>query len=71
MALLDPNNPPDLSSLIDNALGGSGNDTIYTNDVANLLSGLGAGYAAVWMMDGTKNVSDANLGYLGTGWHLL
>src|SRR5262249_42729883 len=40
-ALLDPTHPTDLSSLIDNALGGSGNDTIYTNDVANRLSGLG------------------------------
>jgi serralysin len=40
-ALLDPNNPNDLGSLIDNAVGGSGNDTFYTNNVANRLSGLG------------------------------
>jgi Ca2+-binding RTX toxin-like protein len=42
-AQTDPNNPNETNSLIENAIGGSGADTIVGNDVANVLNGgLGA-----------------------------
>ena len=40
-AQLDPNNPTEVASLIENATGGSGNDSIFGNDADNVLKGGG------------------------------
>ena len=40
-ALIDPNNPTETASLIENANGGSGNDTIAGNDANNIVRGNG------------------------------
>lgn len=50
-AQVDPNNPSETASLIDNAYGGSGNDTILGNSLDNVLKG-GAGNDTVFGGDG-------------------
>jgi serralysin len=83
-ALIDPNNPNETTSLIENAIGGSGDDTITGNDVDNRLIGGGGqdtingmggndfiqGGFGVDTMDGGPGIDTVDYSYSSENWTL-